>query len=181
MKQLAILRHAKSDWGNPGLTDFDRPLNKRGRKAAKKVGRELLSRGLTFDRIVSSPATRARETVERFGLGYGQNPEVCFEPGLYMCSTGTLIGVINALPDAAQTVMIVGHNPGFHDIVLRMTKLDGDGLRDKVGANFPTGAFALIDFPVDHWAEVEPASGEIRQVIFPRELTATDPPGRLPL
>ncbi|HET7710110.1 MAG TPA: histidine phosphatase family protein [Sphingomicrobium sp.] len=170
MKQLAILRHAKSDWGNPGLTDFDRPLNKRGRKAAKKVGRELHSRGLTFDQIVCSPAARARETVERFAIGFEGVPEVRFEPNLYMCSTGTLISVINALPDDARTVMIVGHNPGFHDIVLRMTKPDGDGMREKVGANYPTGAFALIDFPVEHWADVEPATGEIRQVIFPREL-----------
>lgn len=170
MKQLAIFRHAKSDWGNPGQTDFERPLNKRGRKAAKKVGRALRSRGFAFDQIVSSPATRARETVERFGIGYEQIPEVRLEPRLYMCSTGTLMELINGLPDDARTVMIVGHNPGFHDIVLRMTKADGNGFREKVGANYPTGAFALIDFPVEHWADVEPASGEIRQVIFPREL-----------
>lgn len=170
MKQLAILRHAKSDWGNPGQTDFERPLNKRGRKAAKKVGRELKARGFSCDRIVCSPATRARETVERFEIGYESLPPVSFEPQLYMCSTGTLIGVINSLSDDADTVMIVGHNPGFHDIVLRMTRANGNGLREKVGANYPTGAFALIDFPVDKWNDVEPASGEIRDVIFPREL-----------
>lgn len=170
MKQLAILRHAKSDWGNPGLTDFDRPLNKRGRKAAKKIGRELKARGLAFGRIVSSPAQRAKETVERFQLGYEQDCNVHFEPTIYLASTGTLLGLVNALPDDAGPVMIVGHNPGFHDIVLRLTKENDDGLRDKVGANFPTGAFALIDFPADKWANVEPASGEIRQVIFPREL-----------
>ena len=170
MKQLAILRHAKSDWGNPGLTDFDRPLNKRGRKAAKKIGRELRERGLAFGRIVSSPAQRAKETVERFRIGYEKDCDVRFEPTIYLASTGTLLGLVNALPDDAGTVMIVGHNPGFHDIVLRLTRENDDGLRDKVGANFPTGAFALIDFPADKWADVEPASGEIRQVIFPREL-----------
>ena len=174
MKQLAILRHAKSDWGNPGQTDFERPLNKRGRKAGKKVGRELRTRGLTFDLIVSSPATRARETVERFEKGYESLPAVAIEPRLYMCATGTLIEVINGLPDDAQTVMIVGHNPGFHDIVLRMTRANGNGLREKVGANYPTGAFALIDFPVEHWADIEPATGEIRQVIFPRELRRSE-------
>jgi phosphohistidine phosphatase len=170
MKQLAILRHAKSDWGNPGLTDFDRPLNKRGRKAAKKMGRILRERGLAFGRIVSSPAQRAKETVERFRIGYEQDCDVRFEPSIYLASTGTLLGLVNGLPDDAGTVMIVGHNPGFHDIVLRLTRENGDGLRDKVGANFPTGAFALIDFPVDKWADVQPASGEIRQVIFPREI-----------
>ena len=170
MKQLAILRHAKSDWGNPGLTDFDRPLNKRGRKAAKKIGRELKGRGLAFDQIVSSPAQRAKETVERFRIGYEQDCSVRFDPTIYLASTGTLLGLVNGLPDDAGTVMIVGHNPGFHDIVLRLTRENGDGLREKVGANFPTGAFALIDFPADKWADVEPATGEIRQVIFPREL-----------
>ena len=170
MKQLAILRHAKSDWGNPGQTDFERPLNKRGRKAAKKVGRVLREQGLTFDAIVSSPATRAKETVERFAIGYESLPRLHFEPAIYLSSTGTLIGIINGLPEDAETVMIVGHNPGFHDIVLRMTKENGNGLREKVGANYPTGAFALIDFAVERWADVEPASGEIRQVIFPREL-----------
>jgi phosphohistidine phosphatase len=170
MKQLAILRHAKSDWGNPGQSDFERPLNKRGRKAAKKIGRELKAQGFSCDQIVCSPAARARETVERFEKGYEGLPPVTFEPGLYMCSTGTLIGLINALPDDARTVMIVGHNPGFHDIVLRMTRANGNGLREKVGANYPTGAFALVDFPVESWADVEPSTGEIRQVIFPREL-----------
>jgi len=170
MKQLAIFRHAKSDWGNPGQTDFERPLNKRGRKAAKKVGRVLREQGFACDQIVCSPATRAKETVERFEKGYESLPALSFEPRLYMCSTGTLIEVINALPDEAQTVMIVGHNPGFHDIVLRMTKSDGNGYREKVGANYPTGAFALIHFPVECWADVDPSSGEIRQVIFPREL-----------
>ena len=170
MKQLAILRHAKSDWGNPGLTDFDRPLNKRGRKAAKKMGRILRERGLAFGQIVSSPAQRAKETVERFRIGYEQDCDVRFEPSIYLASTGTLLGLVNGLSDDAGTVMIVGHNPGFHDIVLRLTRENGDGLRDKVGANFPTGAFALIDFPVEKWADVEPASGEIRLVIFPREI-----------
>ena len=170
MKQLAILRHAKSDWGNPGLTDFDRQLNKRGRKAAKKMGRILRERGLAFGQIVSSPAQRAKETVERFRIGYEQDCDVRFEPSIYLASTGTLLGLVNGLPDDAGTVMIVGHNPGFHDIVLRLTRENGDGQRDKVGANFPTGAFALIDFPVDKWADVQPASGEIRQVIFPREI-----------
>ena len=170
MKQLAILRHAKSDWGNPGQTDFERPLNKRGRKAAKKVGRALKAQGFACDRIICSPATRARETVERFEKGYESLPPVSFEPKLYMCATGTLIDVINGLPDDAGTVMIVGHNPGFHDIVLRMTRANGNGLREKVGANYPTGAFALIEFPAERWAQVEPSTGEIRQVIFPREL-----------
>ncbi|HEX6218263.1 MAG TPA: histidine phosphatase family protein [Sphingomicrobium sp.] len=170
MKQLAILRHAKSDWGNPGLTDFDRPLNKRGRKAAKKVGRELNQRGLAFDLVVSSPATRARETVERFCLGFEHPLSVQFEPAIYLASTGALLGVINALPEETGTVLIVGHNPGFHDIVLRLTREDSNGFRHKVGANYPTGAFALIDFPAGKWADVTPASGEIRQVIFPREL-----------
>jgi len=170
MKQLAILRHAKSDWGNPGLTDFDRPLNKRGRKAAKKIGRVLKERGLAFGQIVTSPAQRAKETVERFLIGYEQDLDVRFEPTIYLASTGTLLGLVNGLPDDAGTVMIVGHNPGFHDIVLRLTRENDDGLRDKVGANFPTGAFALIDFPADKWVDVEPASGEIRQVIFPREI-----------
>ena len=174
MKQLAILRHAKSDWGNPGMTDFDRPLNKRGRKAAKKVGLALRERGLAVDRIVCSPAQRAKETVERFERGFERGfeslPPVSLEPRLYMCATGTLIDVIRDLPDDAATVMIVGHNPGFHDIVLRMTLPDEQGLRDKVGANYPTGAFALIDFPVTSWADVAPATGEIRDVIVPREL-----------
>ena len=170
MKQLAIFRHAKSDWGNPGQTDFERPLNKRGRKAAKKVGRELRNRGLSFDEIVSSPAARARETVERFCLGFEHAISVRFEPTIYLASTGTLIGLINGLADEANAVMIVGHNPGFHDIVLRMTKPDEHCLRERVVANFPTGAFALVDFPVDRWADVEPSTGEIRQVVFPREL-----------
>ena len=139
------------------------------------VGRVLRERGLSFDAIIASPATRARETVERFAIGYESMPKLHFEPAIYLASTGTLIGIINALPDDAQSVMIVGHNPGFHDIVLRMTKENGNGLRGKVCANYPTGAFSLVDFAVERWADVEPSSGEIRQVIFPRELQGPNP------
>ena len=170
MKQLAMMRHAKSDWGHPGLTDFDRPLNKRGRKAARAIGKALRHREITFDEVVSSPAQRAKETVERLADGLKYQPKVRFEPAMYLPSTSTLTNVIHALPDDLATIMIVGHNPGFHDLVLRLTREDGDGHRQRIEGNFPTAAFSLISFPVERWADIEPAIGEIRELILPREL-----------
>ena len=170
MKQLAMMRHAKSDWGHPGLTDFDRPLNKRGRKAARAIGKELRHREIAFDQVVSSPAQRAKESVERLTDGLEYEPHVRFEPQMYLPTTETLTKVIQALPDEAKTVMIVGHNPGFHDLVLRLTKDDDDGHRERICGNFPTAAFSLISFPVERWGDIRPATGEIRELILPREL-----------
>ncbi len=170
MRTIAILRHAKSSWAEPGAGDFDRPLNDRGRLAAERVGRELKQRGVRFDHVLASPATRVRETLERLVEGYGDFPEIRFDDSLYGATEGHLLASIRALPDDVRAPLIVGHNPGLHSLVLTLTTDDEEQLRSRIAAKYPTAAFAAVELPVLRWKEVQRGAGRLRDLILPREL-----------
>ena len=170
MTILAIMRHAKSDWGQPDLADFDRPLNTRGREAAKNVGLELRRRQVPFDQVIASPAVRVRETLERLQEGYGQEFAVTFEPTIYDASRATLFELVRNIPADVHAPLMVGHNPGFHQLALELTAPDQSGLRDKLAENLPTAALAMIALPAVRWDEVQQGSGTVRELIMPREL-----------
>jgi len=171
MKRLSILRHAKSSWDDPSLADFNRPLNDRGWKAARRMGRELKRRGMHFDYCVASTAARVRETLDGLFEGYG-NPdfEIRFEPRIYEATTAVLMDVVCGLPESASAPLVVGHNPGLHRLILELTNDDDDGMRDRVSDNLPTAALAQIQLSVRRWTDVEPGIGEIAELIFPKEL-----------
>ena len=152
------------------MDDFDRPLNDRGRKAARRLGEELKARSLHFDLVLASSAVRVRETLAGVGEEYEFGPDVRFDDELYWASEEMLLAVIRALPEKMQSVLIVGHNPGLEHIVARLSSDDGRGLRDRVENKFPTAALAVIDLRTDHWEDVERGSGEIVELILPREL-----------
>ena len=171
MKKLTILRHAKSSWEESNLADFNRPLNDRGWKAARRVGRELKKRGIEFDLCVASTAARVRETLDGLIEGYGQPDfEISFEPRIYEASPATLLAIVRKMPDSSEAPLLVGHNPGLHQLVLELARDDGKRLRDRVSAKFPTAALATIEFKVGRWAGIEPGCGEISELIFPKEL-----------
>lgn len=168
MKRLTILRHAKSSWDAP-LEDFDRPLNDRGRKAAALVGEELKRRGAKFDWVIASPAERVRQTIDQLAKGYGESLDVQFDPGVYEASEANLLDLIRGIPDEVGSVLIVGHNPGLHRLVLLLTR-DGDRLRERIADNLPTAAAAGVELGTSRWSEVEPGSGQLSELILPRDL-----------
>ena len=170
MKRLAILRHAKSSWADAGMYDFDRPLNDRGRKAARRIGEELKARKLKFDLVLASAAVRVRETLAAAGERYEFGPDVRFDDELYGASEEMLLKVIRALPEKMQSVLIVGHNPGLELIAARLAGDDGRGLRDRVEYKFPTAALAVIELKTECWEQVIPGGGEIVELILPGEL-----------
>ena len=170
MKSLTILRHAKSSWDKPGLDDFDRPLNERGRKSARLMGRELRKRKMRFDLVVASAAVRVQETLEEFAEGYGEDLEVGVESRIYEAGVQTLMDVVRAIPDRVEKAMIVGHNPGLQQLVLALASDGGKGLRERVESKFPTAAAAVIELDIKKWGDAGAGSGRIRELILPREL-----------
>lgn len=170
MKRLAILRHAKSSWDDPGLDDFNRPLNERGWKAARRMGRELRKRGLKFDLVLSSTAARTRETIDGVQQHFDFDAPIEFVPELYLASGAVLMKIVRGLGDDVQAPLIVGHNPGLEQLVAGLSRDDNKGLRRRVAGKFPTGALAILELPVHHWSEVAPGTGEIVQLILPKEL-----------
>ena len=169
MKTLYLLRHAKSDWGDSSLRNFDRPLNPRGWKAAKAMGRVMRERDLVPERVLVSPAVRTRETLARAEEGFGESFEAVEERRIYMAETETLVELVRGASDDAGRIMIVGHNPGMHELVIVFTSGPHE-LRDEAAHKFPTAALAEISFDVGRWADVAPGSGFLRSFLKPRDL-----------
>jgi phosphohistidine phosphatase len=170
VKRLAVLRHAKSSWDDPGLADFNRPLNERGWKAARRMGREFKHRGTHFDLVLASTAARVRETIDGIQEHFDFAAPIRFEPKLYHATTDTLLSLIQDFEDGVKTPLIVGHNPGLERLLVELTHDDRDGLRDRIAGKYPTGALAVIKLPAAHWKDVAPGTGEIAELILPKEL-----------
>lgn len=170
MKRLSILRHAKSSWGDPGLDDFNRPLNERGWKAARRMGRELKQRGIAFDLVISSTAARTRETIDGIQDQYDFHVPIAFEQRLYLASEMELLEIVHGLDERAKAPLIVGHNPGLQQLIAGLADHDERGLRRRIAGKLPTGALAVIELPANRWAEVALGSGEIVELILPKVL-----------
>lgn len=160
-KQLLLVRHAKSDWDNIKLSDFDRPLNSRGEKNAPEMAKRLLKRGKIPQQIVTSPAVRAITTARYFAKELGLNKsDIVKEPEIYEALTSTLKGVINNLDNTYSFIALFGHNPGITDLV--------SNLCSKDLYNIPTCGMVLIQFPIDDWSMVSAGTGEIVFYDYPK-------------
>ena len=170
MKILTLLRHAKSGWNDPVARDFDRPLNRRGRKAAKTIGQEMRNRHLGFDRVIASPAVRVVETIEDVVDGYGRPIQPDYDERLYLASLNTLLDVVRETDDKTERLLIVGHNPGLELLAMFLTRDDSNGLRDEVAVKYPTATLAEIHLPIGGWADISEAVGRLETLVRPRDL-----------
>jgi len=168
MKILTLLRHAKSTWDDPVARDFDRPLNERGRRAARTIGREMRAQGLEFDQVIASPAVRVIETLADVEHGYGQPLNPAFDKRIYLASKETLLDIVQSADEGAERLLIVGHNPGLETLAMLLTR--GEGLRAEVAIKYPTATLAEISLPVERWSEVEEGVGTIARFTRPRDL-----------
>jgi phosphohistidine phosphatase len=178
VKKLILLRHAKSGWDDPVERDFDRPLNAKGHRAAATVGRHLRALHLHFDAVFASPAVRVKETLGSMEKGFGQPLDPHFDQRIYLASAETLLDVIHDVPDSAETLLLVGHNPGLEDLVLLLVPdRDEDIERDKVEEKYPTASIAEIAFDVAGWREVTAGGGKLCRFVRPRDLDPALGPG----
>jgi phosphohistidine phosphatase len=165
VKTLLLMRHAKSNWDDANLRDFDRPLAERGRRDAPRMARALVALDSAPDYIVSSPAARARETIEAVRREGQLTAPLAFDEGVYDASTAALMRIVRRLADEHRRVMLVGHNPGFEDLLTRLT-----GERGRM----PTAAIACIEFQVDRWDDVEEGQGKLVWLLTPKQLRKDD-------
>lgn len=163
MKTLLLLRHAKSNWDDASLRDFDRPLAERGKRDAPRMGKALAARGPVPDLIVSSPAARAKETIEAFIQAGGFNAPLRFNQNIYDAATAELLRLIRRLPDEYGCILLTGHNPAFEDALARLT-----GVHERM----TTAALACIEFQVDRWEDVEDQHGKFVWLLTPKQLPA---------
>lgn len=170
MKTLFLLRHAKSSWSNPGLRDFDRPLNGRGRKAAKAMGAFMAEKGLKPALIYSSSSARTRETVARFEKGFGEKLDVQFMDDLYHSSSGLMLNLAQNTSDDIQSLMLVAHNPGMQDAALGFIGEADEKDIFRLDYKYPTAALAQFAFEVGSWARVGFGQGALQRLVYPRDL-----------
>ena len=178
MRKLTLLRHAKSSWDDPVQRDFDRPVNAKGVRAARTVGEHLRREGLSFDHVVASPAARVIDTLDGLWDGYGKTLKPVWDRRIYLASCVTLLDVVHDTPAEAQSVLMVGHNPGLEDLVLMLVPdEEGDGLRDSLEEKFPTASVAVLEFDGD-WNALKAHTAQLTRFVRPRDLDPALGPDR---
>lgn len=168
MRRLHLLRHAKSSWDQPSLDDHERPLNRRGRRAAASLRRYLLEQDIRPSLVLCSSAARAVETLERIACAVGPQTPVSIEPDLYHASSPYLLATVLALDDRMRSAMLIGHNPGMHDLALTLAQPGAEYAR--IASKLPTGALVTLEFDVARWCQVAAGQGLVTDYVVPREL-----------
>ena len=165
MKYLYLIRHAKSSWADPSLSDFSRPLNKRGKRDVPVMGQRLSSYHPTPELIISSPAKRARKTARGVGqvLGFEKN-EIILDDELYTFSSAGMLEVVRRAPSSIDVLAVVGHNHGLTDCA---EMLSGESL-----INVPTCGIVLISFDTPSWGAIGEGSGRMLLFDYPKRLRA---------
>ncbi len=162
MKRLYLVRHSKSSWKNPSLSDFERPLNKRGKRDAPFMGRLLAERGIFPQLIISSTAKRALKsaTIIAEEIEYPEE-DIITHAALYGASVAELLEIVGDIDDLYHEVMLCGHNPGMTDFVNYLSDFDLD--------NLPTSGIVCIDFDEQAWHAISQYSGEMVFFEYPKK------------
>ena len=178
MRTIHLLRHAKSDWPADTPEDFDRPLSDKGRREASLIGAQLAARAVPPALVLCSAAKRTIQTWDIIGpLLDGVTRGVTrggtrFElrEDLYLASCEALLAAIRSAPDGADSLMLIGHNPGLHGLAVSLIGSARTGAVRRVRRSFPTGALATIDFEAARWADIAPRAGALKDYIRPKDL-----------
>jgi|ERR1700722_8722963 phosphohistidine phosphatase len=176
MHQLLLLRHAKSSWDDAALPDRDRPLSKRGRRSAVAMQQAMHELGLAPDVVFVSPARRTRETLARLEP-WDETPLIEPMEVLYLASAEDLLSVLRGVNETVRSVLLIGHNPGMHELAVMLAGANRDGGSDetakRIAAGFPTGA--LAEFAIaGPWHQLGANSGRLVRFLAPRDLRDGD-------
>ena len=162
MKTIILFRHGKSDWNAHFEDDHDRPINKRGTNAAKKMGKHLSDRKEIPQLLISSTALRARETIELAAQSGNWNSECIFEPRIYGGSPNVLIEIVKNINEKFNSVCLIGHEPNFSSFISRSC--------NESYHRFPTASMAKIVYNKDKWINVMFGLGKLEWIKRPKEL-----------
>ena len=161
MKNLFLLRHAKSSWDNAALADFDRPLSKRGISNAILLSEHIQKHNITFDLVLSSPSERTQSTLDLVLSSLDHFPTTTLKESIYHASPLSLTQLIKEQDDAINNLLIIGHNPGLHILIEQLT--------NQSIVKFPTCAFAKIT-NFNHWKDIDTGILNLESLITPKEL-----------
>ncbi len=161
MKTLYLVRHAKSSWDDPSLSDFDRPLNKRGERNAPNMAKRLKERNVLPDMLLSSPANRALTTCKVFARILGFDKEkIETNRSLYHAGEDSILNIIRKTPPFVKTLFVFGHNPGFTDFANEL-------MNERI-SNIPTSGIVGCTLPIESWGEIDWGKGKMFLFDFPK-------------
>lgn len=168
MKYILLLRHAKSSWENPSLSDFDRPLAGRGLKDAPRMGKYLKKIGYRPEYVVSSPAQRAQQTAQLSVEAMKKDESIIkWDEGLYFESALKYIQAVQETPSEVETMMLVGHNPLIESATTTLS-----GGREGTGVRIPTAGLVCLESYAARWQDIKPGTCHIKWMMIPKVLKA---------
>jgi phosphohistidine phosphatase len=181
MRQLLLLRHAKSSWDDPGLSDHARPLNARGRRAAAAMAAAMRDLGLQPDLVIVSSARRTLQTLEAL-MPFDDHALVEPMDALYLAPVSLLMDGVRKVPETVRSVLVIGHNPGLHELAMTLAGPAqgggaGAGAAARLAEGFPTAALAEFTVAVP-WRSVAEGSGRLVRFLSPRDLLGEAEPPR---
>lgn len=168
MKLLYLLRHAKSSWADERLPDHDRPLAPRGKRDARRMGDWMREHNVAPSLVLCSPAVRAVSTLERLGKVVHDGTPPRIEEDLYGATAAALIDRLRRVPEPTPSVLVVGHNPGLHELANTLA-VRGAKLA-RLRAKLPTCGLVALALPVDSWDDVQEATAELASFVTPKDL-----------
>jgi phosphohistidine phosphatase len=171
MRRLMLLRHAKTERAAPGERDRDRRLIKRGRAEAPIIGAYMVHHDLIPDLALVSPAIRAQETWALAATAFSKAPRTVNDERIYNATAEALIGVIGDTR-RAHTLVVVGHNPGLHDLAVQLIASGDVEVREQLNEQLPTSGLVVIDLPADDWSLLHPHAGRLERFVSPRLIAA---------
>ncbi|GAB4535688.1 MAG: histidine phosphatase family protein [Roseibium sp.] len=168
--RLLLLRHAKSDWDNPGLDDIDRPLNSRGKAASIRMGRYLVDNALVPNQILCSTARRSRETLSRILPCLPHEAQIHLLLDLYQQSEDDYLPLVRKHGGRAPNLLVIGHNPATEDTAATLTGTGDSAAIESLKEKYPTAGLAVLDFDIAEWSELQPGTGHLERFVRPRDL-----------
>lgn len=170
MRRLLLFRHSHAGRAEPGGSDFDRGLSERGRADAACIGTYLARHDLAPDHALVSPAVRAQQSWTIAAAQLRTKPANRTERSIYNAEPAALLGSVAQTPSAAQLLMLVGHNPGLHELALLLIAAGDIDMRERLREELPTSGLAVIDFALTDWSAIGPDSGRLERFVTPDTL-----------
>jgi phosphohistidine phosphatase len=169
-RRLYLLRHAKAEALAPSGEDFDRPLNPRGVRASLVIGEYMRQKGYGAPQVLCSPAARTRETLDLLRARHQALGKAHFDRSLYLADMSGLLECIRKIAGKSGALLLVGHNPGLHELALDLAaeRASADWL--AMHQKFPTGALASFEVPIENWAEIKLGQAKLLEFIWPKSI-----------
>jgi phosphohistidine phosphatase len=172
MRRLLLFRHAKAERSEPGMEDHSRVLAERGRKDAAKIGAYMASHGLIPDRVVMSTSARTQETWKFAANAFRPSPAAHSAERLYNATAHAILAIVKDTPASAHTLLVIGHNPGLHELALMLIATGDIEARERLREKLPTSGLVIVDFASDDWSKLHPQSGRLERFVSPKSLEA---------